>query len=257
MFRCPVFAISLCLTLLLCISCESSKKKDQPPAYPTNYTRDEDLQQVRGGTTRDSKGKVVIGEKGRLLLHIRGSKEANYHALTGPRNHLGGHGPTAQISGNPTGYYPPGTTPPDVGTTSVPAGVLTDNTNGEAKVLSEHPFLMLINGWVYISGFAPAAQTEHVIAGSDSTKFIVEIYRGTATTPDGFIHRIYAVEGTVDTQALDNGPVGPVVSVASGRYIEVRYESGAWAIYGPALYPTGPGTFVQAVLDAAAAANVP
>ena len=258
MLRCPVFAISLCLTLLLCISCESSKKKPQPPAYPTNYTRDEDLQQVRTATKRDSDGgKLIIEKEKRLVLNIRGSKTANYNALAGPRNHLAGHSPTAQVSGGPTGYYPPGTFPPDVGLNAIPAAVLTDNTNGELKVLDEHPFLLLMNGWAYISGFAPAAQTEHVIAGSDSTKFIVEIYRGTATTPEGFIHRVYAVEGTVETQALDSGPVGPIVSVAAGRYIEVRYSAGAWAIYGPAVYPTGPGTFVTAVLDAAAAANVP
>jgi hypothetical protein len=242
--------LSLCLLALLsCASCTTTK----PTTSANAYTRSELLQVTQLGTKRIN-GKPKIEKQKRILVQLRGNENASYYVLTGPIK----HGSALRIKSPPTKETEPGKTPPDVTTDSV-ALTETDDEETATSVTTVFPFFNLMTGYAYASGIAPAAQTEHVIAGSDSTKFIVEVDpNGMPTNPDAWIHRVYVLEGTVNVQARDGGvALGSPLSVTATRYVEVRHDTGSWAVYGPSIYGTGPNDFVTKVLNEVSQANVP
>jgi hypothetical protein len=227
------------VALLVCASCKSANMTSGD-GY---VSRTETVKMTQLGTLK-LHGRPKVEKQKRVLVRLYGTANADYHVLTGPIRHS-----TPQIPGPPTPRLERGKVAPDKQLNPNAVMTATDDAETSTHVTTAFPFFFLTSGYAYISGTAPAAQTEHVIAGSDSTKFIVEVDPMAGSTPDGYVHRVFVLEGTVEVQALDNAGNrrGPLVLVEATKYVECRNDSGTWEIYGPALYPTGANDFVSVV----------
>jgi hypothetical protein len=256
-----------------------------------SYRRIEDVQHIQIATKRDAPGgRLVVAKKSRAVVHVRGKKRADFDILVSsrqgmfmpsnaaddldappdrpirkaanagdPRNAPNArNAPNTKASNAPpilAMQAPPSTTPSNA-----------DLTDGVSSTMTSFPFFLLENGWAYITGSAPAAQTEHVVAGSDSTTFALEIDRNGQDDPMLFTHRLYVFEASsagVHAVVLDDygNETGESEDVLAGKYIEISYDAAAreprWRITRSSTnYPTGGGTFHDLVIAAADAANL-
>jgi len=102
-----------------------------------------------------------------------------------------------------------------------------------------YPFLNLMDGTTYITGDAPAAQTEHVAAGSESTEFIIEVdHNGELTDSTKWIHRVYVIKSNshvcVWAQEYKNAPRPSYATpVKEGQFVESRYIDKRWQLSDP------------------------
>jgi hypothetical protein len=104
-----------------------------------------------------------------------------------------------------------------------------------------YPFLNVLDGTTYITGDAPAGQTEHVAAGSESTAFIIEVdHNNEQNDKSKWIHRIYVVEVKdhicVWAQQYLNAPRPAYgTPVKQGQFIECKYNDNKklWELNDP------------------------
>jgi hypothetical protein len=116
------------------------------------------------------------------------------------------------------------------------------NVGGASQIV--YPFLNVLDGTSYVTGDAPAAQTEHVVAGSQSTDFIVEVdHNGDASNPRSWIHRVYVLKVNDHMcvwaqQSLNAPKPTKATPVKAGQYVESKFNGRLWVLSAPADYAT-------------------
>jgi len=109
-----------------------------------------------------------------------------------------------------------------------------------------YPFLRSTDGTTYVTGDKPSAQTEHVAAGSESTKFFVEVdHNGELTNSNRWIHRLYVLECKDHVcawaQESYNAPRPTnATPVKQGEFVEATYQDGRWKLSAPQAYASVP-----------------
>ncbi|MBC8107420.1 MAG: hypothetical protein H7Z14_12575 [Anaerolineae bacterium] len=125
---------------------------------------------------------------------------------------------------------------------------------------STYPFLNIDDGTSYVVGDKPAAQTEHIAAGSESTAFIIEVdHNGEPTDDKKWIHRVYVLEVKdhvcVWAQQALNAPKPTYgKKVKKDEFVESTFKDNRWVLSEPKTF-VGITPREKAVTDAKAVAN--
>lgn len=217
---------SLCLSFALMfapvlVGCASGK--GDTGGGRGKYLTDAKLTSVEVGTKVGAGGKPATTQPdqvdlGRTVYHIRTSdgdfntSDPDYSALVRP----------AVKAGDPN--------------------AMKQATSVRCEVQFNYPYLSVYDGQSYVTSDKPAAQTEHVIAGSESTVFILEVDHNGKDAPTDWIHRVYVIKCTGNVscwpqeQITINGnlPTTRVTLVGEGYYVESTLTGGSWKLNAPA-----------------------
>jgi hypothetical protein len=104
-----------------------------------------------------------------------------------------------------------------------------------AFVQQLYPFLNVSDGQTYIVGDRPAGQTEHIVAGSESTILFLEVDHNGFDESEAWIHRVYVLKATEDVycwarQTWNEQPSVKATEVPENWYAEVLLKDGSWQI---------------------------
>lgn len=100
-----------------------------------------------------------------------------------------------------------------------------------------YPFLNITDGQSYVVGDRPAAQTDHIVAGSESTIFLLQVDHAGSDVPEMWIHRLYVLK--IDPgqsvycwaqEGMNQAVTQKKQDVPLNNYAEVTLKDGRWQI---------------------------